>query len=161
MYLCMCVCMYADILFVCMYVCLHLFMYVYMYACMCVCMHVCWSIFFDSFSKYVECYPVPDSRASTIAKVLYDKIVCRWGVPRTLYSDRGPNYLSDLQTGMLKLMGTKQLLTTAYSANSNGLAERAIKTLITMLRMRLLEHGGDWCENLSTVLYACRATPNT
>ncbi|KIH64092.1 reverse transcriptase [Ancylostoma duodenale] len=49
-----------------------------------------------SFTKYVICTPIPSERTSTIANALVNDVICRFGVPEVLITDRGSNYTSSL-----------------------------------------------------------------
>ena len=48
----------------------------------------------DHATKWVEAFPTKDVTATTIAELLYSNIICRFGPPKTLHSDRGTNFLS-------------------------------------------------------------------
>ena len=57
----------------------------------------------DPFSKWVEAGELPDRRSATIAAWVHREIVCRYGVPALIRTDRGTEfagefakYLSDL-----------------------------------------------------------------
>jgi hypothetical protein len=48
----------------------------------------------DYFTKWPEAYPLPNQEAETVAKVLVDQFVCRFGAPAELHSDQGRNFES-------------------------------------------------------------------
>lgn len=60
----------------------------------------------DHFSKWTEAYPLPNQEARTIAKVLVEEWVCRFGAPRIIHSDQGRSFESTL---------FKELSTSKYS----------------------------------------------
>jgi len=43
----------------------------------------------DSFSKWVEAYPIPNIEAKTVAEKVVMEFFSRFGVPHTIKSDRG------------------------------------------------------------------------
>ena len=43
------------------------------------------------FSKWVEAFPLVETDSITLANVLTDEIVCRYGVPDVIHSDKGSN----------------------------------------------------------------------
>ncbi|GFX87608.1 retrovirus-related Pol polyprotein from transposon 412 [Trichonephila clavipes] len=45
----------------------------------------------DYFTKWPEAYPNPDQEASTVAEVLAQHWISRFGVPLQLHSDQGRN----------------------------------------------------------------------
>ena len=58
-----------------------------------------------------------------------------------LRSDNGGEFLSDVFTNWLSLRGVTQQTTPSWSPQSNGIAERANKTLQDKTRTMLLESG--------------------
>ena len=45
----------------------------------------------DIFTKWVEAFALKDTTANTLATVLLNEVICRYGTPCTLYSDQGAN----------------------------------------------------------------------
>ena len=45
----------------------------------------------DAFSKWVELYPIPNWKASTVAAVMFD-FIKRYGTPTIVRSDRGTEF---------------------------------------------------------------------
>ena len=43
----------------------------------------------DSFTKYSWAFPTRNQRATTVAKVLWEKILVHYGFPQRLHSDQG------------------------------------------------------------------------
>ena len=43
----------------------------------------------DYFSKWTEAFPIMDKYADTVADVLVDKIILRFGMPLVIHSDQG------------------------------------------------------------------------
>ena len=50
----------------------------------------------DLFSKWTEAFPLKSADNETLAKVLIDEVICRYGVPSALHSDQGANLTSNL-----------------------------------------------------------------
>jgi len=53
--------------------------------------HKCIVVISDLFSKWVETFPFRVIDSETLARVLVDEAVCRYGVSSYLYSDQGSN----------------------------------------------------------------------
>ena len=53
----------------------------------------------DLFSKWVEAFPLRVTDSETLARVLVDEIVCRYGVPT---SDQGSNLNGEVITSLCK-----------------------------------------------------------
>jgi len=76
----------------------------------------------DLFSKWVEAFPVKSTDTETLARVLVDEVICRYGTPLYLHSDQGANLTSKLMGSVCNLLGIKQTRTTPKEmARSNVL----------------------------------------
>ena len=115
-------------------------------------------VFVDYLTKWPEVFPVADQTAATIATLLVEEIVSRHGVPAEILSDRGRSFLSGLMVEVRKLLGIRQVNTTAYHPQRDGLVERFNRTLISMLAKTVEKGGKDWDEHLPFVLFAYRAS---
>jgi len=47
-------------------------------------------------TKWVEAFPFPNQEAQTVANILVNEVICRYGVPETLHFDQGTNFKSSL-----------------------------------------------------------------
>ena len=95
--------------------------------------------------------------ASTIARVITDEIVARFGAPTSLHSDQGRNVDSALMHKVCSLLGTKKTRTTAYHPASDGLVERLNQTLEQMLSYVVSTDHRDWDVRLPSVMMAYRS----
>ena len=90
-------------------------------------------MFVDYLTKWVEAFAVSDQCAQTIARLLVEEVICRHGAPQKLLSDRGTNFMSELVAEVCRLMNIKNLNTSGYHPQTDGLVERFHRTLIGML----------------------------
>ena len=112
----------------------------------------------DYFTKWVEAYATPDHCAETVARVLVDNFVSRWGLPTTLHSDQGREFEGKLISSLCQLLGIEKTRTTPWHPSSNGLVERFNRTLGEMLRQVTSKHQKDWDQKLAVLTMAYRAT---
>ncbi|KAL5503369.1 hypothetical protein EMCRGX_G010306 [Ephydatia muelleri] len=110
----------------------------------------------DLFSKWVEAFPLKSTDSLTLARVLVDEIVCRYGVPHYLHSDQGANFVSTVIQSLCSKLGIKRTQTTPYHPQGNGQVERFNRTLEAMLSKVVADNQKDWDEHLQTVLFAYR-----
>ncbi|KAH9078578.1 hypothetical protein Ae201684P_019659 [Aphanomyces euteiches] len=113
-------------------------------------------IFIDYFTRWPEAFAVPDLKTSTFTRVLIDEVLCRYGVPERLLSDRGTNFVSELAHSMYKVLGIDKLSSAAGHPQSQGLVERFNSTLATMLKMYVNSVQTDWDLYLPRLLWAYR-----
>lgn len=115
----------------------------------------------DYLTKYPEAVAVSNITAQTVARVVYDEIMCRHGAPSVLLSDRGAQFLSELVLEMCKIMGIKKATTSSYNPKCNGLTERFNGTLIQSLAMYTGAKQDDWDQYITSVLFAYRVSRAT
>jgi hypothetical protein len=68
----------------------------------------------DTFTKYVQFIPTKNIEACTVAQVLYENVICRFGCFKTLTSDRGTQFVSELFQQLIKLRGASSIISTSY-----------------------------------------------
>ncbi len=115
-------------------------------------------VFTDIFSKWPEVVATKYSDAATVAKVVIEQIVPRYGVPEFLLSDRGKAFVGKLMEELNKLMVIQHTKTAPYHPQSNSVTERLNHTLVTMLSMFANSRQEDWDQYLPYVLFAYRTS---
>ena len=107
----------------------------------------------DYFTKWVEMFPLRDVKTPKLVKVLREEIFTRWGVPKYLVSDRGPQFTSQLLAHLCQTWGSVQKLTTSYHPQTN-LTERVNRTLKTMIASYVGDHHQNWDQWLPELRFA-------
>ncbi|CAI7763053.1 unnamed protein product, partial [Closterium sp. NIES-54] len=98
----------------------------------------------DNWSRLMWAYPLnqKDHAASTIREdwlpFVEKQAEC---VVKQIRTDRGGEFLGAEMTAWLKKQGIQRELTTAYTPQSNGVAERANRTILETARALLIESG--------------------
>lgn len=113
----------------------------------------------DDLTRFVEFTPVPDQTAETIARALYEDILSRYTIPRSLVTDNGSNFVGSVFKSVCKLLGVKKLRTTPYHPQGN-LVERQHSTLGNYLRNFIDGHPGNWDLFLRSAAHAYNNTPH-
>lgn len=109
----------------------------------------------DRRTRWPEAYPVKDITAETVAKIIYEGWIVRFGCPLRLTSDQGRQFESNLFSALLKTLGISKIRTTAYHPCSNGIIERWHRSVKVSLAARLIS-SKSWIEELPTVLLGLR-----
>lgn len=112
----------------------------------------------DYFTKYTEAYPTKNMEAKTVARILVDQFIVRYGVPRVIHTDQAKNFESKLIQEVCSLLGIHKTRTSGYHAQSNGEAERFNSTVTKMLTAYVNEKQTDWDLHLNLVLMAYRSS---
>mgnify|MGYP000628023706 CR=1 FL=1 len=112
----------------------------------------------DHYTKWLTAVPITSKTGSLIAKLLEQRVLpCLLRCPDKILSDNGPEFRSSVFEKVLNKFGIKHLFTTPNRPSSNGLVERANRTLVELLRIQA-ESGAKWIENLSSVLITHNGT---
>ena len=74
-------------------------------------------------------------------------------MPVGLVSDRGTQFTADFWQALFKSIGTRLRMSTAHHAETDGQSERAIRSLISMLRAYVSERSDDWPRRLAAAEY--------
>lgn len=75
----------------------------------------------DRFSKLVTFIPCQTSSSAVdLAKLFYDRIVCRFGMPEKIISDRDARFLSSFWQSLMTLLGCKLGLSSGYHPQTDG-----------------------------------------
>ena len=78
-------------------------------------------VFSDYYTRWPVAFALPSTEAPRVAQLLIDEILARHSAPRTLLSDRGPNFLASIVKEVCKLMNTRKSNTTAYHPQTDRL----------------------------------------
>jgi hypothetical protein len=107
----------------------------------------------DHFTKFVQFYAVKNTSAIETAKKLY-LFICAYGIPEKILSDQGTNFESELLKYVWDVLDIAKLRTTPYHPQTDGLSERAIQSLLGMLRAFANNQQNNWEEQLECLAYA-------
>jgi hypothetical protein len=90
----------------------------------------------------------------TSAQIYIARILSLHGIPKTIVSDRGPQFVSKFWEELHKSLGTKLLHSSAYHPQTSGQTERVNQILEDMLRACVLEFPQKWDECLPLVEFS-------
>ncbi|KAL1267146.1 hypothetical protein QQF64_002821 [Cirrhinus molitorella] len=112
----------------------------------------------DYDTRYPEAIPLRKATAKNIAQELF-LLSSRVGIPAEILTDQGTPFMSRLMAGLCRLLRVKQLQTSIYHPQTDGLVERFNQTLKQMLRRVAAEDRRDWDRMLPYVLFGIREVP--
>src|SRR6266542_93929 len=111
------------------------------------------------FTKYPEARALTNANAKSVANFIYEDIICRYGCPRKIISDRGTHFNNQVIEKLLERFKIRHNLSTPYHPKTNGLVKRFNKTLYESLA-KLNEERENWDEYISLTLFAYRTKIN-
>jgi reverse transcriptase-like protein/integrase-like protein len=86
-----------------------------------------------------------------VARLLLENLYKRFGLPDKMISDRGPQFASKAFVELLKLLGIKSALSTAYHPQTDGTTERVNQEIEAYLSIYCASHPEDWPRMLHTL----------
>jgi hypothetical protein len=117
----------------------------------------------DKFTKWIEVKPISKCDGHTIVKFLKD-IILRYGFPHSLITDNGSNFAQGPFARYCEEVGIRLDIASVAHPCANGQVERSNGLVLSGIKPRLLEplekSPGCWLNELPTVLWSLRTTPN-
>jgi hypothetical protein len=125
--------------------------------------HVYMLMVVDNFTKWVEAAPAT-TQDSTAAVNFIKSIVFRFGVPHSIITNNGTNFTSKGFKSYCESMGIKLKFASVAYSKTNGQVKKSNGLICNRIKKRLLpplekaKHA--WVDELSSVLWILRTTPN-
>ena len=118
-------------------------------------------LFVDSTSKWCEAFPTKNQEAETVANLLYENIITRFGAPDELLSDLGRQFTSKLMRALCKLCDIKHTFTSPYHPQTNAACERLNSFISQSIRAYNTADQNRWPLLIPSIMMAYRCTPAT
>ena len=106
-------------------------------------------------TRFPEAIPLRNIKTKTIVKALV-KFFTFVGLPRSVQSDQGSNFMSGIFQQVMHELGIKQYKSSAYHPESQGALERFHQTLKNMIRSYCFDTEKNWDEGIHLLLFAVR-----
>nr|CAN81302.1 hypothetical protein VITISV_024592 [Vitis vinifera] len=113
----------------------------------------------DYFTKWVEAASYARLTSAGVVSFIRSHIICLYGVPHELISDRGVHFRAEVDT-LVQRYGIRHHRSSAYRPQMNGAVEAANKNIKRILR-KMVETSRDWSEKLPFALWAYRTSFRT
>lgn len=107
----------------------------------------------DDLTKFSFAEPIPNHEAITVAKTLM-KYISYFGIPRSILSDQGTDFMSELIKHLINLLKTKHLISSPYHPQTNGALERSHLTLKDYLKHYIKPDQTDWDEYIQFAMFS-------
>ncbi|KAK0637673.1 Transposon Tf2-12 polyprotein [Lasiodiplodia hormozganensis] len=112
----------------------------------------------DRFSKMRHFIPCETgTSAAQLARLFKDHIWKLHGLPESIISDRGAQFVSKFWKELCKLLRIDVKLSTAYHPETDGQSENSNQSMETYLRQFTNYHQDDWVSWLSSAEYSANA----
>ena len=88
----------------------------------------------DTFTRWIEAFPVANADASTVCRLLDEQIFCRFGLPERIHADNGTHFTARRLRELADILGIEVTHTPAYNPKSNPV-ERSHRDLGPALKV--------------------------
>ncbi|CAF2775804.1 unnamed protein product [Rotaria sp. Silwood2] len=113
----------------------------------------------DYFTRWIELFPLKSITSIDITNILTNEIFSRYGLPKHIVSDNGPQFISNLFKNFCDALGIKQNLTANYHPQSN-MTERVNRTLKPLIAIYAQQQPNSWDREIQKLAYAIRTAVN-
>ena len=114
----------------------------------------------DRFTRYVTAIPLKEISARNVAKAFVNNWVYIYGPPKQILTDNGTQFASNTFKAVNSLLRVKQLFTTPYHPECNGMIERFHKYLKERLKYKANDrnldyfNGDDWDIHIPNICHS-------
>jgi len=103
-------------------------------------------------TKYIVTISIPDNKANTVAKAIFENFILIYGPMKQILSDRGTEYVNNVVDKLCKLLKIPHVTSTSYHHRTLGTVERSHRTFNEYLRSYINNNRTDWDDWLSYLL---------
>jgi hypothetical protein len=115
-------------------------------------------VFGDRYYKTMRVVAVPNITTEALARAFEVDWVAVYGTPLFLLTDNGTHFISKFFQTVCRLLGAKQLFTTAYHSSTNVQVERFNQTVLKSVTHFVSKRQDDWDEIAGVATYAYNTT---
>ena len=115
-------------------------------------------VIMDYATRYPEALPLRTMASKGIARELM-LLISRVGIPDEILTEQGTPFMSKIMKDLATLLNIKQLRTSVYHPQTDGLVERFNRTLKSMLKKVIEADGRNWDQLLPYLMFSVREVP--
>ena len=111
----------------------------------------------DMYNKMKFAFPLKSTEGLEIARALL-KLILRRGCFRKLLTDKAQNLVAGAVKHLVQLMKAQKITTTPYMPQTDGMTERANKSIKKMIRAFANKRRDDWSDYLDALMFCINNT---
>ena len=110
------------------------------------------------FTKWVDAIPLKTQEARYVDSKLVNKFISIFGVPLQLHTHLGRNFESKVFQEVCQLLGIDKTRTSIRRPQSDGMVERANRSIQNMIASYISDKQNDWDEHIPLLMMAYRSS---
>ena len=107
----------------------------------------------DCFSRYVIVVPIPNKEPHSVAKAIYEHLICVFGIPGRILTDRGGEFINSGLSAMCESFNIRKIKTAAHNQQGNGHVERFHRFLNSAMCALHIKYGAEWSNYVHSVRF--------
>lgn len=111
----------------------------------------------DHFSKFVFVEPLRKADSTSIIKFLEKQVFSIFGVPESLHSDNGRQFISKEMKEFCERYAVRQIFTGVYAPQSNA-SERVNRSIVAAIRSYINGDHSTWDDQLHSIALSLRSS---
>ena len=111
----------------------------------------------ENLSGWVEVQALAKANSASVARFLWEDVICRHGVFRRLIVNGGGENKAEV-IELTQRLGIKRLVVSAFHPQANGMVEKGHKLIVDALAKMTSGGLDNWVENLPAVAWADQTT---
>ena len=114
----------------------------------------------DRLTRYTVLVTLQTESSDSIIEALIDHYIYTFGPPKTILSDQGSNFLSQLMTQFENALNIRHIKTSAFHPQSNGNIERMHSKQGNLIKTRIADNNKQWDVNLKYINFVINTSTN-
>ena len=114
----------------------------------------------DTFTRYPIAIPLPNRKAETVMRALYEHVICHHGIPTRILSDQAKEFIDSGIKLLCDHWNIAKIETTGYNSTANSHVERFHRYLNAAMTILYHKRSVKWDTFLPAVLFSYRVTVN-
>ena len=112
----------------------------------------------DVFTRFTLVVPIEDKYPHTIAKAIFKKLISVFGIPQSILTDQGGEFVNQGLNSMCRTFGISKIHSAARNSRGNSYVERFHRFCNSSMYALQISHGAKWGDFIDAVTFCYNIT---